>query len=203
MAINAAEVLEDAEESGYHIEPPPAAQLTREQAIALVQEAERLSIAPPQPASAEQATATLAENNARTRGTGPDWQGFGDDNEHAAAAAPTSPQNGKTTPAATAAAPLPFVMNEKAAIEWAMATAPQVWPVDAAGMIVRDVVKNSFRKLATADGLHGEALGRAWIAKIAGKLDDRAKAATITDAELDGDTDPVTAGDFDDNEPNF
>ena len=33
---------------------------------------------------------------------------------------------------------------------------------------------------------------------------DRAKASTITDAELDGtDTDPVTAGDYADNEPQF
>jgi hypothetical protein len=79
MAINGAEVLEDADERDIHVEVPQGAQLTREQAIALVAEAERLSIAPPQPATAEQAAATLAQNNARQRGTGPDWHGFGDD----------------------------------------------------------------------------------------------------------------------------
>lgn len=84
MAINGAEVLEDAEERDIHVEVPQGAQLTREQAIALVAEAERLSIAPPQPMNEQQAAATLAQNNARTRGTGPDWQGFGDDDERPA-----------------------------------------------------------------------------------------------------------------------
>lgn len=126
MAINGAEVLEDAEERDIHVEVPQGAQLTREQAIALVAEAERLSIAPPQPMSTEQATATLAQNNARTRGTGPEWRGFGDDDERAAndaafeqlpsASAERNGGNGKA--AATAHNDRPF-KDQGSAVQWA------------------------------------------------------------------------------------
>lgn len=196
MAINGAEVLEDAEERDIHVEVPQGAQLTREQAIALVAEAERLSIAPPQPMSTEQATATLAQNNARTRGTGPEWQGFGDDDERQPATTDASNGNGAKRDDESG---LPFRNTPKDAVDWAMQHAPHVWPVDERGYIVRLVVERSFANCRKDSNLSGDALGHEWISKVNGKIADRAKAAIITDAELDGtDTDPVTAGDYED-----
>jgi hypothetical protein len=78
-----------------------------------------------------------------------------------------------------------------------MQTAPEVWPVDSRGMIVTDVVERSFRKLQ-AQGLAGEELGRAWIAKVAEKKDTRraSEPIRITDAELDGEPSEAEAPQF-------
>ncbi len=104
------------------------------------------------------------------------------------------PSNGKTQTSAGPQQPpdnerkqLPFDPTPRAAKVWAMETAPQVWPVDSRGMIVTDVVDRSFAKLQ-AEGLRGEELAWAWVAKIAEKLDtwQRSQAVRITDAELDG-----------------
>lgn len=120
--------------------------------------------------------------------------------EQPAPTAPTAPSNGKQTPASDGDAKrLPFRLTQQAAIEWAMQTAPQVWPVDKDGVIVTKVVESSFAKLKT-DGLHGEDLGWAWVAKVTEKLDtwQRSQAVRITDAELDGEPQPEGA-----DEPGF
>ena len=115
----------------------------------------------------------------------------------------TAKPNGATQPAQAQAANgngLPFAGTKRAAVDWAMQYAPQVWPVNEQGFIVRQVVERSFDNCQKTSGATGEALAHAWIAKIDDKLADyqRAQANRITDAELDGDTDtdPVTAGDF-------
>lgn len=83
---------------------------------------------------------------------------------------PTMPQ-----PAATDASqdeqtpPLPFAMNATDAVNWAMQYAPQVWPTDKGGMIVRNAVINSLGALRKQD-LTGDALALAWIAKVDDKL---------------------------------
>ena len=64
---------------------------------------------------------------------------------------------------------LPFEMDAKSAIEWAMEFAPQVWPTDKDGVIVRPAVANSLAKLSK-QGLTGDDLGRAWVAKVNDKL---------------------------------
>ena len=111
-----------------------------------------------------------------------------------AATAPTNGNSGKQTPAAfptPATDGLPFPMTEKGAVDWAMQAAPEVWPVGNDGYIVRDVVKRSFENVRKT-GVTGEELGRAWIAKVAAKKDDRAKSEAIrlSDAELDGEERP-------------
>ena len=115
----------------------------------------------------------------------------------------TAKPNGATQQAQAQAANgngLPFAGTKRAAVDWAMQYAPQVWPVNEQGFIVRQVVERSFDNCQKTSGATGEALAHAWIAKIDDKLADyqRAQANRITDAELDGDTDtdPVTAGDF-------
>ena len=115
----------------------------------------------------------------------------------------TAKPNGATQPAQAQAANgngLPFAGTKRAAVDWAMQYAPQVWPVNEQGFIVRQVVERSFDNCQKTSGATGEALAHAWIAKIDDKLADyqRAQANRITDAELDGDDDPdhVTAGDF-------
>ena len=64
---------------------------------------------------------------------------------------------------------LPFEMTAKSAVDWAMEFAPQVWPTDKDGVIVRPAVTNSLAKLSK-QGLTGDDLGRAWVAKVNDKL---------------------------------
>ena len=182
MAINGAEVLEDSEERDIHVEVPQGAQLTREQAIALVAEAERLSIAPPQPMNTEQGAATLAQNNARTRGTGPEWRGFGDDDER----------------------PVPAARPHWNSVDEAV-----LWGYDQGAFKAVQHAQNAYNKLRdeakASDNPPKSAkeMFDRWFADVLLRL-ERAKASTITDAELDGtDTDPVAAGEGDEDPPQF
>lgn len=88
--------------------------------------------------------------------------------------------------AATNGDGLPFVNTKRAAVDWAMQHAPQVWPVNEQGYIVRSVVERSFDNCMTANAdKRGADLGRAWVAKIDDKLATWQKAqetAPATDA---------------------
>ncbi len=196
MAISAAEVLEDADERDIHVEVPAAAQLTREQAIALVQEAERLSIAPPQPMNAEQAAATLAQNNAKTRGTGPDWRGFGDDDER---------------PANDAQSATMKIVTEAAGLvrpHWNSVDDAVLWGFDTGAFKAVPHSQNAYNKLKAeamaSDNPPKDAkdMFNRWYADVMLRLEN-AKGKTITDAELDGtDMQPAEAGEGDE-APNF
>lgn len=80
---------------------------------------------------------------------------------------------------------LPFGSTVKDAVDWACRTAPQVWAVDSHGVIVRENVVRSLKKLSE-QGLAGDALALAWIAKVNDKLAtwQRSQQETATD---DGD----------------
>ena len=116
--------------------------------------------------------------------------------------APASPQNGKTTPAtSTSTAPArPHWNSVDEAVLWGMDTGAFKaiqHSQNAYDKLKREAVESDNPPTGTKD------MFNRWHADVLLRL-DRAKAATITDAELDGtDTDPVTAGDFDDNEPQF
>lgn len=85
MAIDAEEVLDEAERAGVHVELPDGAKPSREQALALVEQAERLAIAGP----AEDPAETLRRNVAAMRG--PEVDGFDDDEPPAVQQPPARP----------------------------------------------------------------------------------------------------------------
>lgn len=104
---------------------------------------------------------------------------------------PPKPSNGAQQQAATNGDGLPFVNTKRAAVDWAMRHAPQVWPVNEQGYIVRSVAERSFDNCMTANtDKRGADLGRAWVAKIDDKLATWQKAqetAPATDtADPDG-----------------
>ena len=127
----------------------------------------------------------LAQNNARTRGTGPEWKGFGDDDERQV-----------KTPAIAPTAPVrPHWNSVDEAVLWGMDTGAFKaiqHSQNAYDKLKREAVESDNPPTGTKD------MFNRWHADVLLRL-DRAKAATITDAELDGtDTDPVTAGDYED-----
>jgi len=95
-------------------------------------------------------------------------------------------QQAQQVQAATNGDGLPFANTKRAAVDWAMQHAPQVWPVNEQGYIVRSVVERSFDNCMTANtDKRGADLGRAWVAKIEDKLATWQKAqetAPATDA---------------------
>lgn len=97
------------------------------------------------------------------------------------------------------AKPLPFAMNATDAVNWAMEYAPAVWPADKEGVIVRTAVVNSLGVLSK-QGLTGDALALAWIAKVDDKLATWEAAQTTDDG--DGWADVDAAG-HDVDEPQF
>lgn len=64
---------------------------------------------------------------------------------------------------------IPFELNAKSAVNWAMKHAPGIWPEDKDGVINIHAVRNSLQKLVDS-GLSGDALARAWIEKVEKKL---------------------------------
>ena len=91
-----------------------------------------------------------------------------DDDDGNSAADPQTRQPANATQGASTST-VPFGPTVKDAVDWACQTAPQVWPADARGIIVRDVVVRSLKKLSE-QGLTGDALALAWIAKVNDKL---------------------------------
>ena len=91
---------------------------------------------------------------------------------------------------ATTNGDLPFANTKRAAVDWAMQHAPQVWPVNEQGYIVRSVVERSFDRCMTANtDKRGADLGRAWVAKIDDKLATWQKAQETAPATADADQD--------------
>ena len=111
----------------------------------------------PLPNGAEPSTdqAILMVNQAirDAQNNGPDWEAL----------------EGSFTEDAEPEDELPFEMTAKAAVDWAMEYAPQVWPTDEQGIIIRNRVVNSLGVLSK-QGLTGDDLGRAWVAKVNDKL---------------------------------
>ena len=105
------------------------------------------------PPEAAHLTVEQAQEWVETHGSGQDWVGI----------------EGEYTETTEPGEELPFEMDAKSAIEWAMEFAPQVWPTDKDGVIVRPAVANSLAKLSK-QGLTGDDLGRAWVAKVNDKL---------------------------------
>jgi len=96
----------------------------------------------------------------------------------------------------------PFGPTIKDAVDWACQTAPQVWATDKSGMIVRENVVRSLKKLSE-QGLTGDALALAWIAKVNDKLATW-EAAQPSAAGDDGDGwADVDAAGHDADEPQF
>lgn len=106
---------------------------------------------------------------------------------------PAQPANGANGAPPATPADLPFRPTVEGAVDWACKTAPQVWPTDARGVILTDVVKASFNKLRS-QGLTGRPLMDAWIAKVNDKLAtwERSQQETATDA-ADGTWEDVDA----------
>lgn len=96
--------------------------------------------------------------------------------------------------------PAPFGPTIKDAVDWACQTAPQVWATDKSGMIVRENVVRSLKKLSE-QGLTGDALALAWIAKVDDKL-ATFKASQASETADDGWADVDAAG-HDADEPQF
>ncbi|MCB0242370.1 MAG: hypothetical protein KDI12_03100, partial [Anaerolineae bacterium] len=105
------------------------------------------------PPEAAHLTVEQAQEWVETHGSGQDWDGI----------------EGEYTEEAEPEDELPFEMTAKSAVDWAMEFAPQVWPTDKDGVIVRPAVTNSLAKLSK-QGLTGDDLGRAWVAKVNDKL---------------------------------
>lgn len=163
VPLDADEVFEEAAATGLNVEFPEGAQLSPEQARLMIAQAEQDANRPE--LTYEQHTERLRANVNRMRG--PEWNAFDEADGEYRVEELHSEQPAQ--PAATIDE-LPFEMNAKSAVEWAMEFAPHVWPTDKGGVIVRTAVANSLGVLSK-QGLTGDALGHAWVAKVNDKVD--------------------------------
>ena len=176
---SAAEVLEEATINGMTEQPPETARLTMDQAIA------------------------WAKQNAPD--SGPDW-GDAEDaeytHEEAKPEPPAAPQNSKPAPTSNGAKPATRP-------DWHNVDDAVMWGMDQGAFKALQHSQNAYNKLK-AEAMasdnppkNAKDMFNRWYADVLLRLEN-AKAATITDAELDGtDTDPVTAGDYADEPPLF
>ena len=140
-------------------------------------------------------TAAMLEHNVN-RMRGPEWTAFdeaaegeyrievldadGYDADAGFDSLPTDERSAHAEPTTNSDA-LPFKMTVSAAVAWAQQYAPQVWPTDKNGVILADVVERSFTNLQE-QGLSGDDLAHAWIAKVEDKVTTRERTQAAAEA---------------------
>ena len=192
VPLDADEVLEEAAAAGIRVEVPEGAQLSPEQARLMI--AQAVEDQQREELSYEQQQERLQANVNRMRG--PEWTAFdeaadgeyrievldadGYDADADFDSLPTHERSAHAEPTTNSDA-LPFKMTVSAAVAWAQQYAPQVWPTDKNGVILADVVERSFSNLQE-QGLSGDDLAHAWIAKVEDKVTTRERTQAAAEA---------------------